>query len=49
MQGCAANTSSHEADYIRYYNNDINRLHTTNQDMSLVKCELSQTKVSRMC
>ena len=32
------------ADYIRYYNND--RLHTTNGDMSPVKYELSQVKVS---
>ena len=32
------------ADYIRYYNND--RLYTTNGDMSPVKYELSQLKVS---
>jgi len=32
------------ADYMRYYNND--RLHTTNQDMSPVKYELSEMKVS---
>jgi putative transposase len=32
------------AQYIRYYNND--RLHTANGDLSPVKYELSQLKVS---